>query len=339
MKKNRQLNYKIKKEKVVKKTSKNIHKSNSKSKITKFGIRVRYYQYKLLLLVHKKYYPEQMSRQLKIPSSTIGSRIKVLADNGFIVLDFKSNSNFYKLTSKGYRAIKDFNNELSRYPRQGARRLHRLSLNFPILQDNENVHFDKVNKKFNNWNPEYTKISFPIGMTFKRTPKTICVIFHEFEITKGKMSGTEFFGHVLRGCFLAQYHMRDKYKIEIGIPEKITDQHIVNEEPEQSDKIDKNVTVTKKLNRKAQGYIETDMEGKAWIDHSKGMPEIETNDFLYEENLLAVPERVQRIENAVDSLTPAVSMLAEQIKTHMVVMNDMKNTLRSMKNFFDKNGQ
>lgn len=259
--------------------------------------KVRRSTYKILLLVRDGCYAGQMARYLNTPASTIRSRLKRLVSTGFVKRDIRLNFRLYKLTAKGYRYIKAFNDELSRYLRQqGKSRLHRLDVRFPIVKDNPNAKLDRINERFTNWMPEYTRVTFPIGLTFMRTTRAIVVKFHEFE-TENRTCLTDFFSHVLRGCFYAFRFMKDRYGIEIDIPEKITDQHIVNEKPDLRGKVDKRKTVTLGLNRRAKSVVDTDLKGKAWLDHSRGMPEIETNDFLYEERLLSMPEKVDHIEN------------------------------------------
>lgn len=297
-------------------------KSKASSKVTKVVAKVRQRQYKILLLVKKGAYTTQIARQLNIPRTTVQSQIKRLLANGLIETEFVSTFKSYKLTAKGYRALKCYGDEISRYLRQSNRRLHRLDVNFKILRDNPNAKFDKINRRFNNWIPEYTKVTFPIGMTFLRTPNTIVVKFHEFETSK-RMCLTDFFSHILRGCFYAHHFLRTRYKIEVDIPDRITDQHIVNERPDLKGKVDEKKTTTLCLNRKSKSIVDTDIEAKAWLDHSKGLPEIETNDFLYEERLLKMPETVERMGIEFNE---SIKDLTQQIKLHLKATEEWRKS-------------
>lgn len=286
--------------------------------------------YKILLLMKNGAYARSVSRQLNLPESTTKNQIYRLLKLGLIEKGIKTSAQFYKTNMHGLEYISRYGVQLHGYRRriEGKGRIHRLNLRCKIAKDNKNARFKQVNEKFLNWMPEYDRKNFPIGITFLRTPQTIILQFHEFE-TEKRTYLTDFFSYVLKGCFFAFRYLKDTYGIEIDIPERVTDQHLVNEAPEQDGKLDKRLTVEKELGRKARSLIETNMDGKAWIDRSKGMPEIETNDLLYEELLLSMPETVSRLGA---DIAPILKDLTEQVKIHLIATRGWAKMTRENRN-------
>lgn len=293
--------------------------------------KLRHYQYKMLIYIKKGNYARSISRQMKMPESTVKDRIYRLLELGLIKEDVKTTATFYKLTKKGYEAVKTFECRLSRYPRQKIKtRMHRLNIKFKIIKDNDTAKFDRE-YELNNWIQRFITVKFPIGLTIKKTSKSIIAMFHEFE-TDNSRTIDDFFNHVMRGIQYTYYYCLKKLGIEIDVFEpKVLDQHIVNERPDLAGKIEEGKTTTLDLQRRAKSYFKTDIKAKAWIDHSRGTPEIETNDFLYQEKLLAMPEKIDLIEN---NLLPVIHDLTRQMALHLQVMEDMRDSLKEMKGYF-----
>jgi DNA-binding MarR family transcriptional regulator len=289
--------------------------------------KVRLYQYKMLLLIKNGHYAGSIGRQMNISRTTTQDRIKRLLALGLIKVDVKTSATFYVLTKKGYESIKEFDSRLSRHPRQtGKTRLHRLCLKFNIVKDEGKMVFDKE-YELNNWVQKFIKIKFPVGITIRKTPKSIIAMFHEFESDKGRCLN-DFFNHIIRGSYYVYYYCA-KNGLELDLFSlEVIDQHIVNEAPELAGKIDDSKTTTLDLQRQAKSYFKTNFRAKAWIDHSKGLPEIETNDFLYEERLLSMPEAVYNLQQ---NMIPILSGLAKEINLHLVVMQDMRDSMHEMR--------
>jgi len=70
------------------------------------------------------------------------------------------------------------------------------------------------------------------------------------------------------------------------------------------------------LGRKAESiHGEMKQEAKAWIDKSQGQAEIETNDLLYEEKLLLMPEKVFEIDEKLKELAEKYGVTQDMIKS------------------------
>lgn len=289
--------------------------------------------YKMLILVRDGHYSSAIARMMKLPRTTCDHRIRRLEATGFVRLDVKSAANFYKLTKKGYEFIKDYRCQLSRYRgEQGKNRMHRLNVKFKILRDNEKAVFGSEHE-MNNWIQKYTRLTFPIGITLQKNPDTIVVMFHEFESDK-RRTFTDFFNHVMRGTYYVYNMLREKYGIIIDVASaETTDQHLANERPDLDGKLDNKKRTALGLNRKASSYFPFKKPARSWLDYSKGMPEIETNDLLYEERLLMMPETIQAIN---DKFTPALERLTAQIELHLQATLEWKETAREIRDLIKK---
>lgn len=272
-------------------------------------------------------YAKQISRQLNIPRSTIQDRLKRLIDIGLLKKEIKTSCTLYKMTRLGYIYLSSYRAELSRYLRGKSKtRMHRLNIKFRIIDNNIKAKFEK-NYKLNNWIQRYTTVKFPIGITIKKTPKSVIAMFHEFE-TKRSSSLTDFFQHIMKGINYVYYFLIKEYKIKIDIFSGIiTDQHIVNEMPELDKKLDKKVTTVMDLARVSKSIFPTEIRAKSWIDRSHGMPEVETNDFLYEEKLLMMPEYIEKLSS---TFMPTMQDLSKQIYLHLQVQKDTQIIMKEI---------
>ncbi len=287
--------------------------------------------YKVLILLREGQYSSSIARLLKMPRTTIDSIVRKLHANGFTKLEIKEGAKFYQLTKRGREFIKDYRCQLSRYGgEQGKTRMHRLNIKFKILKDNPHAKFDSEHE-MNNWIQKYTKLTFPIGITLQKNPDSIVAMFHEFETEKNN-TFTDFFSHVMRGVYYVYYHLMEHYKIRCDIFDlEVVSQEIANERPDLDGKLDDKKITTLGLTRKAKSFFKTNIDGKAWLDYSKGVPEIETNDLLYEERLLMMPETVQAIN---DRFVPMIGALTKQVNLHLEVQRGnvkvQKETLKTL---------
>ena len=76
---------------------------------------------------------------------------------------------------------------------------------------------------------------------------------------------------------------------------------------------------------------ESNIKARAWIDRSHRKLEIESNDLVYVEKLLMMPEIVYALNQ---KLTPILVELSDQIKLHLEVMRKMSDTLDKISMYF-----
>ena len=204
-------------------------------------------------------------------------------------------------------------------------RLHNLAIKYPIIEDNPKAIFDKE-VSINNWVKKYAKIDSPIGITVEKTTKSIIARFHQFG-TKAPMFTTDFLDYVRKGEeALMVFLMRRKITIDRMGAQTIS-QHIANESPEQESAVDKKVTASIDLGRKATSVYPTKLKGSAWIDRSLGQVEIETNDLTYEELLLKMPQSVNHLSKEV---IPVLNAFTTQIKEHLGAVKDIRSATKEL---------
>jgi len=95
-----------------------------------------------------------------------------------------------------------------------------------------------------------------------------------------------------------------------------------------SKRIEKKKTVEISLNRPAEGIYPSQETAKSWLDRSYGDVDIETNDMIYEEKLLLMPETVFNLSKNLDRLNPILDNFAKQILLHLQVMSEIRDGIR-----------
>lgn len=299
-------------------------KTDSRKKMPKMMKKSWHLHYKVLLCIKKGMFASQIARQLNMKRTSIDYHIKRLQALKLIKLDIYSSAKLYRLTEQGNVYIRDYKMPKISLPTKKSR-LHTLRITFPILQDNPDAVFERVNQHFKNWVPKYTTVKFPIGITIEKTPNKIIAMFHEYETTRQKCF-TDFFNWAMRGSLFVYYFLMNRMQIKIDIFNiEATHQHLANEDPDLEGKVDEKQTTEIALKRKAKGFFKTDFLAKAWLDKSKGLPEIETNDFLYQERLLTMPETIDRLGR---EMVPMLRNLTEQVNVHLEIQRE---TLKYMK--------
>lgn len=285
---------------------------------------------KLIISVRKGMYASQIARQLGLDRRKVEYHLKKMQAAGLVALDTSTSCKIYTLTDSGQAFLEMPDAKKLSVPTTKKRtRLHTLRIRFPIIKDNPRAKFEKE-YKLNNWIQRYTTIKFPIGITIRKTTKNIEAIFHQFE-TATEATMTDFFSWVMRGTYYVYYFMMNQLGIQIDIfSAEITQQHLANEDPDLLGETDTKQTTRIGLNRKAQGFLPTNIDAAAWLDYSQGKdrPDWETNDFLYQERLLLMPETVHQMGKA---FMPAIEQLTQQINLHLEVQRETLKTLKSIR--------
>jgi hypothetical protein len=290
--------------------------------------------YRILKRVEKGQYYSSIARQLRISKQKCRYYIYKAIGKNLLKIKFRSSCLFCVLTPKGREFLLQV--KTSSLPvRENFTRLHNLALKFPIMRDNQSAKFDQK-VEINNWIKEYVKISFPIGITIEKTTRSIIIYFHQFQ-TSQEMFLTDFFSWVLKGIIYIDYYL-EKQGIKVDLLNaEVIREHIANDEPEYNEKIDRKKTVEISLNRKARSILPPTFDAKAWIDKSLGNVEIETNDMIYEEQLLMMPHNITRIIKEVQDLKPIFVDLMDSInleihnkKLHQKVLESMDMTLKKI---------
>ncbi len=306
---------------------------------------------KLLSFFTEPHPPTIVAKTLGISKQRLHYYLKKAYEMGLLEKKKAGIVTFYKLTPHGIDLLKNSKKSLVTYEDDKKTshshdfdrkfiknvRIHHFTVKFPIEIDNERLKAGRENE-LKNWNERYFKIH-GLKVTLKKTTKHIIAYFHEIKIP----ADSRFFANLT--LYFARYFnalkeiLWQRYRILIDIGKaQVISQHLANYIPVLTELADKTTTkqsrITVYLGRNAKTITgEIDQEAYAEIDYSKfretGLPEWETNDLLYEEKLLLMPEFVFALDK---KLTPAINWLAENIITHKQVLEDMKNTLRDIRN-------
>jgi len=290
--------------------------------------------YRILRRIQKGMYPTQIARQLNTSKQRIFYYLIKAERLGLVEKINRSNTVFYVITKKGENFLLEV--KKSSLPvREKVTRLHNLAIKFPIVQDNPQAQFDKK-VEINNWIKQYSVVTFPIGITIEKTSKNVIVYFHQFS-TKQQMFLTEFFSWVLRGVYYVYYYLKREKGITIDIFNgEIIREHLANASPEFNEKVEKRKTVEVSLGRNAFSIYPSQEPARAWIDRSLGNVDIETNDMIYEEKLLLMPEVVFDLAKNIDKLNPLLDNLAKQINLHLEVQYQQLETMKQLRKSLDE---
>ena len=285
--------------------------------------------YRILKAIKKGMYPAQIARQLRLSKQLVSYHIKQAEKKGLVKLEFRTNFNSYILTEKGLEFIRKVK-KVSIPSTSSSVRLHNLAVKFPILRDNPGAEWDEENE-LRNWIEGYSRVSFPVGLTVKKTTRSVVVYFHQFRTVR-PMFLTEFYSWVLKGIILVQMWLSREKGILIDVMNgEVLRQHVANESPEFNKRVGKRMTVEVKLGRRAESVYPSREDAKAWIDRSLGNVDIETNDMLYEEKLLMMPEYMHQVAS---TFIPAVEELGKQIRLHLEVLQGIKQAIEELRAIF-----
>lgn len=95
---------------------------------------------------------------------------------------------------------------------------------------------------------------------------------------------------------------------------------------------------TIKSDKKAESIA--NYKENAWLrlgEKSEGIDEIETNDINFAQAFYQMPFKVEKLENTIaNKLTPVLEELSKQIKLHLEVMQEIKESIKEMRDIFKK---
>lgn len=140
--------------------------------------------------------------------------------------------------------------------------------------------------------------------------------FSTFE-TRRERFLDDYTDYIRRGEWYAYFWLLER-GIKIDILEgKTVRQHLAAEAPEVDSKLPRGGTVRVKLGRKARSAFPGDTEAAAWADRSLGgIPDAETNDLVWMERYLEMPESVAELRNL---LFPGLVEFSKQLSLHIQV--------------------
>jgi len=293
--------------------------------------------YQVLKRLDRGEYGAQIAKEIGITKQGVQHYITKLSGYNFIESEFRGTFKAWKLTKEG-RTFLRFAKHTSKAISLGTTkpllprttRLHALNVKFPILKEKDGVPWTQE-VKLTNWIQKSRPADWDPRIEISLVKKTKCVVacFHTLKSTK-PLFISEFMGKIVQGTFYIYAYLNNRGITVDPFNAKIISQHIANESPEYENGVDKTLTVSKKLHRKVGGPFLSDLEAKAWIDRSEGMLEVETNDLIYEEKLLEMPETLYDLKT---DLIPIMEDFAKNIRLHLEVQ---RQTLKTLKKIEDR---
>lgn len=258
---------------------------------------------------------------------------KKLIAKGYIRVKVEGKPAIYEITPLGRKTLKKSTSSQPfltgcEKPKTVA---HAIEIKFPILKDNPDAKFTK-HVKVNHWIKKYVTPDCPFDLTIEKTTKSIIVHAHNKEFDKTVDLLNEYVNWVTQIKLYISYYMEHKHGIVVDVVNsKVTDQHIENDAREYEEKLDKNNRWTEKYDWKAVApWNLMEQQAKAYIDYSPGPhPRIGTNDLLYEKLVLDMPVTLNTLATAA---IPVLGATTAQMQLHLNVMNDMKDTLKDIRN-------
>jgi len=279
---------------------------------------------KILRAIEQGHGLSSTARILNISPSAALKHFRRLLEFKYITVSKDTYPHVYKLTPKGVVALKRGVLTLSRYvrerrgrpkrstpPAQGVIRLHNLQIVIPILKKGRPLPIKKKNE-LNNWTQHFLELPAPIDGTIEVTPRNVRIYIKETEVPRGYKGYLQLLNKVMKTVFMVHSALLQYGWVLDALEAQIPTQHIATTMPE-FDKADLQASEVY-LNRKAKGLggRVNKQEARAWIDRSKGVLEIETNDAAYEEKLILMPERMDELGRFARSHEQFMATLTSQ---------------------------
>jgi len=203
-------------------------------------------------------------------------------------------------------------------------RFHALMLKFPVIDDKKLVKWHK-SVAVNNWIRKLYFVEFPIKLTIERTTKSIILRFGEKSLSHSRFF-SDLVVWVVKGIFYSYFWLKNQ-GIEIDFSGLTLMQHSASVGRGLEESLSETNLVELDLNRKASSVFPNRIPAKAWVDWSKGAPEFETNDLLWQEKFLGMPEEVFLVRRDLNQLYVALAEYGVHLKTHTAVMKKMDGVL------------
>jgi hypothetical protein len=271
----------------------------------------------------------KVSKELNIPLVRLYRFLDKLEKDGYIIKTKKGQLVNYSIIREDESVSKLMKNLLnlsvsSQKPKIDLR-IHNLVAKAPIISGSENITPEKV-IKLKNVERKYFKIENLASAEIIN--KTLIIYLPEIKADPNDLGLilTTYF-RILNHIFI---HLQSKYRLFCDISQlQIVRQHISYEGD-----IPKFPLTTIKTEKEAKSIAE--YKEKAWVrlgEESLGKPEIETNDLDYASAFYQMPYVLFQLQK---QFVPAIQELTKQIKLHLEVMNEMKETLKEIRRYFEK---
>lgn len=291
---------------------------------------------RILNMLRSGMYASKIAGILKISRMGMSKKLKRMEDEGLI----KSSGNypkFYTVTNKAKSAkglhlsppVKATPTTSRKQPLTEQKiRLHDFKVKIPITTMGQKLKNEKT-ININNWVKRYYEGDLPVDAKLEITTKSAIIHFYETDIPRSLGFSKAISEFAISGCAaVASFLGLHGYKLDFQHP-KVISQHLASKTSEEVDKQVAEGTTFKIMMSYNAKSITGDMTqtASAWVDKSKGLLEIETNDMLYEKMLLEMPLRMVRLQDYLTKFGENISKYDENISKHLEVLNKMEKSL------------
>lgn len=257
----------------------------------------------LLNCIQRQDSRKRMCQLLNISNQAISKKLSTLKAKGLIEVIQIRPIGIYKLTALGIQVNQILGQSEHTKQLSGFWKCHNLIVGFDIQDFGSWKFNDKRIKKMKNWHyQEIVLKDHKIHIQSTGLIKIYCPI-------KYSKSPTEAFDNMIEEAKKIVNYISSKYNLKLGNYRRIRDgqKSLIG-----SDKIGEIL-----------GHMKV---GGVWIDASDGTRELETTQDNYDiEKLLAMPDVLDK------KLIPVLESLTEQINLHLSVMQDMRETLKAIR--------
>lgn len=304
-----------------------------RSKTKKVKIRKMNLYLTILKLLNRGKNPTQTSKELNLSKQSINHYIRRLKQNGLLS---KISYGTWELTQKGREKLQEL--QTSKTLTLGLSddfkaNLHALQIEVPILEGN--LTFEEKGFKgseLRGWIPEYLRISSPLGLTIRNNnSKSITIYLWAREIIRT----FDVNSLVIKSVIFVYDYLKTNYNVKINHFEpKVTTLHLSIRNKDLDELFNKGEGFEVFLNRNIKPILPNDKskEAKAWIDSSPYLG-VETNDIEYKENLIMMPERINKLFNFFPEFYRLLKDYHENLKLHKEVQMEQLETSKEIRNY------
>ena len=291
--------------------------------------------YRILVRLNSGLYPKQIARQLSISNQLVHYHIKKLEGLNYVKKVIKSSITVYELTDKGKQFLTTLKSKLNQnkkfsIPMSEDIRTHNFIIKYPILKDESKMKFEKT-IEMNNWSYGTKRLTYPLGITIKKTTNNVIVYLHQFRAN----DFSEYLNYLMKSLVFVYTYLKERGILIDVMNGKTLGQHLaltLNKQTTESLEkiIGKRLYTEVNLGRTAKSVYPTDLKAKAWVDRSLGTLELETNDMMYLENFILMPERVTRFEKLGEFIIEQQYQFSKNLEKHMEVLNSIGEAIKEL---------
>lgn len=307
------------------------------------------FYFTILNLINQNHNPTHISKTLNRSKQAVNHYIKVLKGWGIIekrgygVWEVKKDkyTDFITQYGKNIRRSKSATSgSLSTFTSFKSN-IHALEVLIPIIKGGLDLVRDfegYVHKGLKGWIPEYKRFFSPLGFTIRNNNnRSVSVFLWSRELPRSfDITG------LVTGLVVCVYDLLKKKGVVLNIFEsKVKNLHLSVSNDDLDRVFNKGEHFEVLLGRSCDKVLPFDgvRGAKAWVDSSPYLG-VETNDVGYRNNLVMMPERVLALCGSVkcldDNLKPVLSELSVQIKSHLGVLGDIRDGIKSFNNSVKK---